>query len=145
MPKIPLPPKMSKKSSSCSSSPVSKCTEYPLAQMSNEERMKVCVKQLFADRPYKGWFVYRNPPSKQQKSNSVQVKAPPQLNPIVSSVGSQFFSRPENGNAEDKSPLKMDVNSKSASKSQGQRLAKPSFGKGQSAKSASSPASKNQK
>lgn len=65
--------------------------------------MKVCVKQLFADRPYKGWFVYRNPSSKQQKSNSVQVKAPPQLSSIVSSVGSQFFSRPENGNAEDKS------------------------------------------
>ena len=71
------------------------------SDMTNEERMKVYSKKLFANREYLGYLVYRNPPKTTDKamSNPKPQQQPPQVsglvNPIASTIGSKIFGKPD--------------------------------------------------
>ena len=66
--------------------------------MTNEQRMKVYAKKLFADRDYLGYFVYRNPPKAEKNEANRQQQQQQQsglVNPVASTIGSKIFGKPD--------------------------------------------------
>src|SRR5699024_6297789 len=72
-----------KSATSVRSNQENQSTELTPSEMTNEQRMKVYAKKLFADRDYLGYFVYRNPPKAEKNEANRQQQQQQQQSGLV--------------------------------------------------------------